>query len=95
MEGMQAYGAGKAGGAFDPITFFQQPQTIIRIVSWVSQEVCVLFWESWWTHLSHLFLSSIRYLFRGTGYFYKKKNKQTKKHKPADISVKMKDKKID
>lgn len=36
MEGMQAYGAGKAGGAFDPITFFQQPQTILRIVSWVS-----------------------------------------------------------
>lgn len=36
MEGMQAYGAGKAGGAFDPVTFFQQPQTILRIVSWVS-----------------------------------------------------------
>ncbi|KAK5873354.1 hypothetical protein PBY51_018402 [Eleginops maclovinus] len=35
MEGMQAYGAGKAGGAFDPVTFFQQPQTILRIVSWV------------------------------------------------------------
>lgn len=37
MEGMQAYGAGKAGGAFDPVTFIQQPQTIIRIVSWVSE----------------------------------------------------------
>lgn len=37
MEGMQAYGAGKAGGAFDPVTFFQQPQTILRIVSWVSE----------------------------------------------------------
>lgn len=36
MEGMQAYGAGKAGGAFDPVTFFQQPQTILRVVSWVS-----------------------------------------------------------
>lgn len=36
MDGMQAYGAGKAGGAFDPVTFFQQPQTILRIVSWVS-----------------------------------------------------------
>ncbi|XP_061882489.1 synaptogyrin-1-like isoform X1 [Entelurus aequoreus] len=35
MEGMQAYGAGKAGGAFDPVTFFQQPQTILRIVSWL------------------------------------------------------------
>ncbi|PWA32595.1 hypothetical protein CCH79_00015071 [Gambusia affinis] len=35
MEGMQAYGAGKAGGAFDPVTFLQQPQTILRIVSWV------------------------------------------------------------
>ncbi|XP_030637501.1 synaptogyrin-1 [Chanos chanos] len=34
MEGM-AYGAGKAGGAFDPITFFQQPHTILRIVSWL------------------------------------------------------------
>ncbi|XP_077068347.1 synaptogyrin-1a isoform X1 [Siphateles boraxobius] len=31
----QAYGAGKAGGTFDPITFFQQPQTILRIVSWI------------------------------------------------------------
>ncbi|KAG5278765.1 hypothetical protein AALO_G00102490 [Alosa alosa] len=34
MEGM-AYGAGKAGGAFDPITFVQQPHTILRIVSWL------------------------------------------------------------
>ncbi|XP_031674500.1 uncharacterized protein LOC116352775 isoform X1 [Oncorhynchus kisutch] len=33
MEGM-AYGAGKAGGAFNPITFFQQPHTILRILSW-------------------------------------------------------------
>lgn len=31
----QAYGAGKAGGAFDPLAFFQQPQTILRIVSWI------------------------------------------------------------
>ncbi|MEQ2240426.1 hypothetical protein ILYODFUR_014712 [Ilyodon furcidens] len=37
MEGMQAYGAGKAGGAFDPVTFLQQPQTILRIVSWVNR----------------------------------------------------------
>ncbi|XP_028670958.1 synaptogyrin-1-like isoform X1 [Erpetoichthys calabaricus] len=34
MEGM-AYGAGKAGGAFDPQTFFRQPYTILRMVSWV------------------------------------------------------------
>ncbi|XP_071208071.1 synaptogyrin-1-like isoform X1 [Salvelinus alpinus] len=33
MEDM-AYGAGKAGGAFNPITFFQQPHTILRILSW-------------------------------------------------------------
>lgn len=32
---MQAYGAGKAGGAFDPLTFFQQPQTILRLVCWL------------------------------------------------------------
>ncbi|XP_010890812.1 synaptogyrin-1a isoform X1 [Esox lucius] len=35
MQGMQAYGAGKAGGAFDPLTFFQQPQTILRLVCWL------------------------------------------------------------
>ncbi|KAI1884508.1 hypothetical protein AGOR_G00227100 [Albula goreensis] len=34
MEGM-AYGAGKAGGAFDPLTFFRQPHTILRIVCWL------------------------------------------------------------
>ncbi|KAI5619346.1 synaptogyrin-1 [Silurus asotus] len=31
----QAYGAGKAGGAFDPVLFIQQPQPILRIVSWI------------------------------------------------------------
>ncbi|XP_065108784.1 synaptogyrin-1a isoform X2 [Paramisgurnus dabryanus] len=31
----QAYGAGKAGGTFDPITFIQQPQAILRFVSWI------------------------------------------------------------
>ncbi|XP_055519085.1 synaptogyrin-1-like isoform X2 [Leucoraja erinacea] len=30
-----AYGAGKAGGAFDPLTFIRQPQTIVRAVSWI------------------------------------------------------------
>ncbi|XP_069052837.1 synaptogyrin-1 isoform X1 [Lepisosteus oculatus] len=34
MDGM-AYGAGKAGGAFDPQTFFRQPHTILRMVSWL------------------------------------------------------------
>ncbi|XP_053470541.1 synaptogyrin-1a isoform X1 [Ictalurus furcatus] len=31
----QAYGAGKAGGAFDPGAFIQQPQPILRFVSWI------------------------------------------------------------
>ncbi|KAM5148995.1 synaptogyrin-1 isoform 2-T2 [Mantella aurantiaca] len=34
MEG-GAYGAGKAGGAFDPQTFIRQPHTLLRMVSWV------------------------------------------------------------
>lgn len=34
MEG-GAYGAGKAGGAFDPYTLVRQPHTILRVVSWV------------------------------------------------------------
>uniref|UniRef100_A0A8C5WFL5 TGF-beta activated kinase 1 (MAP3K7) binding protein 1 n=1 Tax=Leptobrachium leishanense TaxID=445787 RepID=A0A8C5WFL5_9ANUR len=36
MEG-GAYGAGKAGGAFDPQTFIRQPHTILRMVSWEQQ----------------------------------------------------------
>lgn len=36
MDGFQAYGAGKAGGAFDPLTFVRQPQTVLRICCWVS-----------------------------------------------------------
>ncbi|XP_067830431.1 synaptogyrin-1-like isoform X2 [Heptranchias perlo] len=35
METGAAYGAGKAGGAFDPVTFIKQPQTILRAVSWM------------------------------------------------------------
>ncbi|KAG8006596.1 Synaptogyrin-1 [Nibea albiflora] len=35
MDGFQAYGAGKAGGAFDPLTFFRQPQTVMRIICWL------------------------------------------------------------
>ncbi|XP_076853297.1 synaptogyrin-1a isoform X2 [Brachyhypopomus gauderio] len=31
----QAYGAPKAGGAFDPLTFLRQPHTILRVVSWI------------------------------------------------------------
>ncbi|XP_050773616.1 synaptogyrin-1 isoform X2 [Gopherus flavomarginatus] len=34
MEG-GAYGAGKAGGAFDTQTFFRQPHTVLRVLSWV------------------------------------------------------------
>ncbi|XP_018516926.1 synaptogyrin-1a isoform X2 [Lates calcarifer] len=35
MDGFQAYGAVKAGGAFDPLTFIRQPQTVVRIVCWL------------------------------------------------------------
>ncbi|XP_003442460.1 synaptogyrin-1a isoform X2 [Oreochromis niloticus] len=35
MDGFQAYGAGKAGGAFDPATFIRQPQTVVRILCWL------------------------------------------------------------
>uniref|UniRef100_A0A8C8S5W1 Synaptogyrin n=1 Tax=Pelusios castaneus TaxID=367368 RepID=A0A8C8S5W1_9SAUR len=34
MEGA-SFGAGRAGGAIDPVDFLKQPQTILRIVSWV------------------------------------------------------------
>ncbi|CAJ0915298.1 unnamed protein product [Ranitomeya imitator] len=33
MEGA-SFGAGRAGGGFDPIEFLKQPQTILRILSW-------------------------------------------------------------
>ncbi|CAI9720089.1 Synaptogyrin-1,Putative synaptogyrin-2 like protein,Synaptogyrin-3,Synaptogyrin-2 [Octopus vulgaris] len=35
MSSGGAYGAGKAGVAFDPLVFFQRPQVIIRIISWL------------------------------------------------------------
>ena len=36
MEGVgSAYGAGKAGGPFDPLAFAKKPQVILRAVSWV------------------------------------------------------------
>ncbi|UJR33703.1 hypothetical protein I4U23_021132 [Adineta vaga] len=31
----QAFGAGRAGSAFDPIEFLKKPQVILRIVAWV------------------------------------------------------------
>lgn len=36
MEGVGAYGGGKAGASFDPITFVQRPQVIVRALCWVS-----------------------------------------------------------
>lgn len=35
MDGVGSFGAGRAGAAFDPIAFIQQPQTILRILSWI------------------------------------------------------------
>ncbi|CAE1250501.1 Synaptogyrin-1,Putative synaptogyrin-2 like protein,Synaptogyrin-3,Synaptogyrin-2 [Acanthosepion pharaonis] len=35
MSSGGAYGAGKAGVSFDPLVFFQRPQVIIRIISWL------------------------------------------------------------
>jgi hypothetical protein len=31
----QAFGAGRAGSAFDPIEFIKKPQVILRVVAWV------------------------------------------------------------
>uniref|UniRef100_A0A8B9L4P7 Synaptogyrin n=1 Tax=Astyanax mexicanus TaxID=7994 RepID=A0A8B9L4P7_ASTMX len=35
MDGVGSFGAGRAGSAFDPLAFIQQPQTILRILSWI------------------------------------------------------------
>ena len=35
-SGGGAYGAGKATGRFDPLSYIKKPQVILRIVSWVS-----------------------------------------------------------
>lgn len=35
MDTSGAYGGAKAGGAFDPITFVQRPQVILRAVCWL------------------------------------------------------------
>lgn len=34
--GASAYGASLAGGGFDFYKFVRQPQTIVRVLSWVS-----------------------------------------------------------
>ncbi len=36
--GASAYGASLAGGGFDFHKFVRQPQTIVRLLSWVSEE---------------------------------------------------------
>ncbi|XP_062341895.1 synaptogyrin-3a [Osmerus eperlanus] len=35
MDGVGSFGAGRAGAVFDPIAFAKQPQTILRVLSWV------------------------------------------------------------
>ncbi|XP_018619886.2 synaptogyrin-3a [Scleropages formosus] len=30
-----SFGAGRAGGAFDPVSFIRQPQTILRVLAWI------------------------------------------------------------
>lgn len=35
MDGVGSFGAGRAGAAFDPLAFAKQPQTILRVLSWV------------------------------------------------------------
>ncbi|KAJ8254293.1 hypothetical protein COCON_G00209050 [Conger conger] len=35
MEGVGSFGAGRAGGEFDPVAFIKRPQTILRILSWI------------------------------------------------------------
>lgn len=35
MEGGGSFGAGRTGSTIDPIAFAKQPQTILRVLSWV------------------------------------------------------------
>lgn len=35
MDGVGSFGAGRTGSTVDPITFAKQPQTILRVLSWV------------------------------------------------------------
>lgn len=37
MEGIGAYGGGKAGGAFDPVGFIRRPQVLLRALCWVGK----------------------------------------------------------
>lgn len=39
MEGVGAYGGGKAGGTFDFIAFAKRPQVVLRLACWVSNNV--------------------------------------------------------
>lgn len=47
MEGVGAYGGGKAGGSFDPITFVQRPQVILRALCWVSVKKVYFLYLLW------------------------------------------------
>ena len=35
MDGVGSFGAGRAGSTIDPLAFAKQPQTILRVLSWV------------------------------------------------------------
>ncbi|XP_061761128.1 synaptogyrin-3a [Nerophis ophidion] len=35
MDGVGSFGAGRSGSTVDPITFAKQPQTLLRILSWI------------------------------------------------------------
>ena len=35
MDGVGSFGAGRAGSTVDPLAFAKQPQTILRVLSWV------------------------------------------------------------
>lgn len=43
MDGVGSFGAGRTGSAVDPIAFAKQPQTILRVLSWVSGFFLLLF----------------------------------------------------
>uniref|UniRef100_A0A8C2XEI6 Synaptogyrin 3a n=1 Tax=Cyclopterus lumpus TaxID=8103 RepID=A0A8C2XEI6_CYCLU len=43
MESPGSFGAGRSGSTIDPITFAKQPQTILRVLSWVSIFSLVVF----------------------------------------------------
>lgn len=41
MDGTGAYGGGKAGGSFDPISFVQRPPVLLRGVCWVRETLLI------------------------------------------------------